>query len=95
MTDPHLGICLPALSKEISHAPIVLEGKRCWWRACRYDRLCGRTNGLRSDAAGPIQPEQMMGMMKQMSRIMDRCSTMMQDGPHEHRDAPATPEKKD
>jgi hypothetical protein len=40
---------------------------------------------------GPMPPEQMMGMMKQM----DRCSTMMQGGPHRHGDAPAAPEKKD
>jgi hypothetical protein len=44
---------------------------------------------------GPMPPEQMMGMMQQMSRMMDRCSTMMQGGPHKHGDAPATPEKKD
>jgi hypothetical protein len=34
-------------------------------------------------------------MMQQMSRMMDRCSTMMQGGPHRHTDAPAAPEKKD
>jgi len=44
---------------------------------------------------GPMPPEQMMGMMKQMSQMMDRCSNMMQGGPHNHRDAPPTPEKKD
>jgi hypothetical protein len=44
---------------------------------------------------GPVPPEQMMGMMKQMSPMMDRCSIMMQSDPHKHRDAPATPEKKD
>jgi len=44
---------------------------------------------------GPMPPEQMMGMMKQMSQMMDRCSAMMQGGPHNRRDAPATPEKKD
>ena len=44
---------------------------------------------------GPIPPEQMMGMMQQMSQMMDRCRTMMQGGPHKHRDAPAAPEKKD
>ena len=46
---------------------------------------------------GPMPPEQMMmmGMMKQMSQMMDRCSNMMQGGPHDRRDAPATPEKKD
>jgi hypothetical protein len=43
---------------------------------------------------GPMPPEQMMGMMKQMSQMMNRCSTMMQGGPHHRRDAPATPEKK-
>ncbi len=43
----------------------------------------------------PMPPEHMMGMMKQMSQMMDRCSTMMQDSPHKHRDAPAAPEKKD
>ena len=42
-----------------------------------------------------MPPEQMMGMMKQMSQMMDRCSNMMQGGPHDRRDAPATPEKKD
>ena len=44
---------------------------------------------------GPMPPEQMMGMMKQMSQMMDRCSTMMRSSPHQHRDAPAAPEKKD
>src|SRR5262249_1116759 len=44
---------------------------------------------------GPMPPEQMMGMMKQMSRMMDRCSTMMQGGPHDRRDAPTTPEEKE
>lgn len=44
---------------------------------------------------GPMPPEQTMGMMRQMSRMMDRCSTMMQGGPHKHREAPAAPEKKD
>ena len=44
---------------------------------------------------GPMPPEQTMGMMRQMSRMMDRCSTMMQGGPHNRRDAPVTPEKKD
>ena len=44
---------------------------------------------------GPMSPEQMMGMMKQMSRMMDRCSTMMQGDAHDRRDAPATLEKKD
>ena len=44
---------------------------------------------------GPMPPEQMIGMMKQMSQMMDRCSNMMQGGPHDRRDAPATPEKKD
>jgi hypothetical protein len=44
---------------------------------------------------GPMPPEQMMGMMKQMSQMMDRCSNMMQGGPHDRTDAPATPEKKD
>jgi len=39
--------------------------------------------------------QMMMGMMKQMSQMMDRCSNMMQGGPHDRRDAPATPEKKD
>jgi len=38
----------------------------------------------------PMPPEHMMGMMKHMSQMMDRCSTMMQG-----RDAPAAPEKKD
>jgi len=37
----------------------------------------------------------MMGMMKQMSQMMDRCSNMMQGDPHGRRDTPATPEKKD
>ena len=46
---------------------------------------------------GPMPPEQMMmmGMMKQMSQMMDRCSNTMQGGPHDRTDAPATPEKKD
>jgi hypothetical protein len=44
---------------------------------------------------GPMPPQQMTEMMKQMSPMMDRCSTMMQGGPHHRRDAPATPEKKD
>jgi hypothetical protein len=44
---------------------------------------------------GPMPPEQMMGMMKQMNQMMDRCNSMMQGGPHHRRDAPATPEKKD
>ena len=45
---------------------------------------------------GPMPPEQMMGMMKQMSEMMDRCSSnMMQGGPHDRSDAPATPEKED
>ena len=44
---------------------------------------------------GPMPPAQMMGMMQQMSRMMDRCSAMMRGGPHQHRDAPAAPEKKD
>ena len=44
---------------------------------------------------GPMPPEQMMGMMKQMSQMMDRCSNMMQGGPHGRSDAPAPPEKKD
>ena len=44
---------------------------------------------------GPMPPEQTVGMMRQMSRMMDRCSTMMQGGPHNRRDAPVTPEKKD
>ena len=43
---------------------------------------------------GPMSPEQMMGMMKQMSQMMDRCSNMMQGGPHGRSDA-ASPEKKD
>ena len=38
----------------------------------------------------PMPREHMMGMMKRMSQMMDRCSTMMQG-----RDAPAAPEKKD
>jgi len=44
-----------------------------------------------------MPPEQMMmmGMMKQMSQMMDRCSNTMQGGPHDRTDAPATPEKKD
>lgn len=46
-------------------------------------------------AQGPMQPEWMMGMMKQMSQMMERCSKMMQAGPHDRSDAPATPEKKD
>jgi hypothetical protein len=44
---------------------------------------------------GPMPPQQMTEMMKQMSQMMDRCSAMMQGGPHTGRDAPATPEKKD
>jgi hypothetical protein len=44
---------------------------------------------------GPMPPEQMMGMMKQMSQMMDRCSSMMRSSPHQHGDAPAAPEKKD
>ncbi len=44
---------------------------------------------------GHMSPEQMTGMMKQMSQMMDRCNNMMQGGPTERRDAPATPEKKD
>jgi hypothetical protein len=43
---------------------------------------------------GPMPPEQMMGMMTQMRQMMERCSTMMQGGPHDRRDA-ASPEKKD
>ena len=42
-----------------------------------------------------MPPQQMMGMMKQMSQMMDRCYNMMQGGPHNRRDAPARPEKKD
>jgi cytochrome c556 len=41
-----------------------------------------------------MSPEQMTGMMKQMSQMMDRCSTMMQGAPHQHRDPPAPHEKK-
>jgi len=47
---------------------------------------------------GQMSPEQMMGMMKQMSqmgRMMDHCSNMMPAGLNERRDAPATPENKD
>jgi len=44
---------------------------------------------------GPMSPQQMTEMMKQMSPMMDRCSTMRQGGPQHRRDAPATPEKKD
>lgn len=44
---------------------------------------------------GPMPPEQMTAMMKQMSQMMDRCTNMMQGGQHHRRDAPATPEKKD
>ena len=40
-----------------------------------------------------MSPEQMMGMMKQM-KMMERCSNMMQGGPHGRSDA-ASPEKKD
>ncbi len=43
---------------------------------------------------GPMPPEQMMGMMKQMSQMMDHCTNMMRSGPHDRRDVPATPEKK-
>jgi len=43
---------------------------------------------------GPMSPEQMMGMMKQMSQMMERCSNMMPGGPHGRSDA-ASPEKKD
>ena len=42
-----------------------------------------------------MSPEQMMGMMKQMSQMMDHCGNMMRGGPSERRDAPAAPEKKD
>jgi len=42
---------------------------------------------------GPMSPEQMMGLMKQM-KMMERCSNMMQGGPHGRSDA-ASPEKKD
>ncbi len=44
---------------------------------------------------GPMSPEQMMAMKKQMSQMMDRCNNMMRDGTNDRRDAPATPEKKD
>ena len=44
---------------------------------------------------GPMSTEQMMGMMKQMSQMTERCSNMMQGRPHGRSDAPATPEKKD
>ena len=44
---------------------------------------------------GPMPPEQMMGMMKQMSQMMDRCSNVMPGGLHDRRDTPATPDKKD
>ena len=38
----------------------------------------------------PMPTEHMMGMMKHMTQMMDRCTTMMQG-----RDVPVTPEKKD
>ena len=44
---------------------------------------------------GPMPPEQMMGIMKQMSQMMDHCTNMMRSGPHDRTDAPATPEKED
>ena len=44
---------------------------------------------------GQMAPEQMTGMMKQMSQMMDRCSNMMRRGPHGRGDTPAMPEKKD
>ena len=43
---------------------------------------------------GQMSPEQMMGMMKQMSQMMDHCYKMMQGGPNDGRNTPATPEKK-
>jgi len=45
---------------------------------------------------GQMPPAQMgmMKMMKQMSRMMDHCTNMMQGGPNGRRDAPVTPEKK-
>jgi hypothetical protein len=49
--------------------------------------------GLRPQ--GPMTPEHMVGMMKQMSQMMERCSNMMQGASNNLRDAPATPEKKD
>jgi hypothetical protein len=84
MADPYLDIYQPPLTKQINHAPIVLEGGPCW--CCPPGQM----------PQGPMPPEQMMGMMKQMSEMMDRCSSnMMQGGPHDRSDAPATPEKKD
>jgi hypothetical protein len=44
---------------------------------------------------GPMPPEQMMGMMKQMGQMMNHCTNMMRSGPHDRTDAPATPEKED
>src|SRR5262249_23022905 len=52
MTDPLLGICLSVLTKEISHAPIVLERGPCWCCARRHDRLRGCANASRTNAAG-------------------------------------------
>src|SRR5262249_10219050 len=52
MTDPYLGICLSVSTKEISHAPLILEGEPCWCCACRHARLCGCANGPWTNAAG-------------------------------------------
>ena len=43
---------------------------------------------------GHMSPEQMMGMKKQMSQMMDHCNNMMRASPNDRRDAPAVPEKK-
>src|SRR5262249_60616372 len=56
MADPYLRIYQPALTKEISHAPIVLEGGPCWCCPHRHDRLRGRANDPRTNAAGADAP---------------------------------------
>jgi hypothetical protein len=72
------------------------------WKASVAGSVLAVTTVYAAAQMGPGQmpqvqmpPEQMMGMMKQMSQMMDRCSTMMQGGPHKHMDTAATPEKKD
>src|SRR5205823_1720536 len=54
--DAHLGLCQTAVTKETNHAPNILEGEPCRCRARRHDRLCGRTNGPRINAAAADAP---------------------------------------
>ena len=71
--------------------------RRIFWKASLAGAVLVVTTIYVAAQMGPVQmpqrpmpPEHMMGMMKHMSQMMDRCTTMMQG-----RDVPVTPEKKD